>query len=130
MRNFRWQNTEWISLKFCEHDRDNDEHYLLNMTKKQLTTTTVVYFDQQAHACACVCMVENKKCLRNRSTVAQMAAHSPHDRKVVGLNPAVSYETVFLSESRIDALTCDNKIIWYETLQYQSELGQFTSWLF
>ena len=44
-----------------------------------------------------------------RSTVAQMAAHSPHDRKVVGSNPAGSYETVFLSESRIDALTRDNK---------------------
>ena len=37
-----------------------------------------------------------------------MAARSPHDRKVVGLNPAGSYETVFLSESRIDALTRDN----------------------
>ena len=38
-----------------------------------------------------------------------MAARSPHDGKVVGSNPAGSYETAFLSESRIDALTCDNK---------------------
>ena len=28
--------------------------------------------------------------------VAQMAARSPHDRKVVGSNPAQSYETRFL----------------------------------
>ena len=38
-----------------------------------------------------------------------MAARLPHDQKVVGSNPARSYETVFLSESRIDALTRDNK---------------------
>ena len=44
-----------------------------------------------------------------RSTVAQMAARSPHDRKVVGSNPTGSYETVFLSESCNDALTRDNK---------------------
>ena len=37
-----------------------------------------------------------------------MAARSPHDRKDVGSNPAGSYEIVFLSESRIDALTRDN----------------------
>ena len=30
-----------------------------------------------------------------RSTVAQMAARSPHDRKAVGSNPAGSYETRF-----------------------------------
>ena len=33
--------------------------------------------------------------VKNRSTVAQMAARSPHDRKVVGSNPAGSYETRF-----------------------------------
>ena len=31
----------------------------------------------------------------NRSTVAQMAARWPHNRKVVGSNPARSYETRF-----------------------------------
>ena len=31
----------------------------------------------------------------NRITVAQMAAHLPHDRKAVGSNPAGSYETRF-----------------------------------
>ena len=51
----------------------------------------------------------NNNVLGDQSTVAQMAARSPHDPEVVGLNPAGSYETVFLSESRIDALTRDNK---------------------
>ena len=37
-----------------------------------------------------------------------MAAHLPQDRKVMGLNPAGSYETVFLRESCIDALTSEN----------------------
>ena len=36
-----------------------------------------------------------KRSGKNRSTVAQMAARSPHDRKVVGSNPAGSYETRF-----------------------------------
>ena len=35
------------------------------------------------------------KPINDRSTVAQMAARSPHDRKVVGSNPAGSYETRF-----------------------------------
>ena len=45
-----------------------------------------------------------------------MAARSPHDRKVLGSNPARSYETVFLRESRIDALTCDNKKVFQHVI--------------
>ena len=47
--------------------------------------------------------IQTSKCF-----FAQMAVRSPYDRKIVGPNPAGSYETVFLSESHIDALTLDN----------------------
>ena len=48
--------------------------------------------------------------LWNRSTVAQMAARSPHNQKVLGSNPAGSYEIV------LQRMICSISLSWLKTI--------------
>ena len=43
-----WWHHDWSRKEFCERPRGGREDI-------------VVYFDQQTHACTCICMVENDK---------------------------------------------------------------------
>ena len=47
----------------------------------------------------------------HRVTVAQMVARLLHNRKVVGSNPAGSYETAILSVTRNDGYVVSNKLV-------------------